>query len=495
MPNEIELKLRIAQADIARLRRHAAIKQHLVGKPATRRLVSIYYDTPDLKLLDASISLRVRHMSGGWFQAVKSAGSSIGGLHQRLEWEDIIAKGEPDFSKITEPGLAALFADQQLREALHPVFTTDVRRTEWQLEYQDGSSIEVALDLGELRCNGKGAARPAERIEELEIELKHGKASHVFALALALQAEIPLHIENVSKAQRGYAFYRALQMPAPAQAVTLPAGVGLRKAFRLLAVHCLQHIQHSQERLLSGERSAASAMDLAWQQLAFVLKLFKRKHTPLRELHWIAAKLTAVADWQIFIERILPAAEHELTLPLDQDGLQRRAQAAYERAWTKLLWALHSQRYQRLLLNVGKKMADDGLPADKKAWPLIQRNFQRRYEKFKSQEPDLLHSNFKAAHRLWAKASELGYSAGLLSGMEAPDDKTLQYHQQLTDAEQSLNALQQALLAEILAKRLLRGRLDDGTLQALGALSQWSTQRTAQAAIGADASWQALVGK
>lgn len=129
MQNEIELKLRINARDILRLRRHPAIRNHLIAEPVTRRLISTYYDTPELRLLDQSISLRVRRMSGGWFQAVKGSGHALAGLHQRFEWEDIIARGTPDFTKITEPSLARIFADQALRAALQPVFLTDVQRT------------------------------------------------------------------------------------------------------------------------------------------------------------------------------------------------------------------------------------------------------------------------------------------------------------------------------------------------------------------------------
>lgn len=64
MPNEIELKLRIAKADIPRLRHHAVIRHHLMQKAITRRLVSTYYDTPNLQLFDKRVSLRVRRMSG-----------------------------------------------------------------------------------------------------------------------------------------------------------------------------------------------------------------------------------------------------------------------------------------------------------------------------------------------------------------------------------------------------------------------------------------------
>ncbi len=65
MANEIELKLRIAESDALKLNLHPAITNRLVGEPLTRKLVSIYYDTPDLDLLDSGLNLRVRSMSGG----------------------------------------------------------------------------------------------------------------------------------------------------------------------------------------------------------------------------------------------------------------------------------------------------------------------------------------------------------------------------------------------------------------------------------------------
>ena len=244
MSNEIELKLRIDATDVARLRRHPALLRQLTEPPLTRRLTSIYFDTPDLQLLDVAISLRVRHMAGGWFQAVKGAGHSLAGLHQRMEWEDIISSDQPDFDKITEPGLAAIFADPALRRALRPIFITDVERTEWQLVFADGSAIEAALDLGELQPGAGSADWPHENICELELELKRGNASHIFELALALQADIPLQIENISKAQRGYAHFRRFPSPIapPPLPDALPAGTTTELAFRQLAGLCLQHL-------------------------------------------------------------------------------------------------------------------------------------------------------------------------------------------------------------------------------------------------------------
>ncbi|MGZ8251500.1 MAG: CYTH domain-containing protein, partial [Methylophilaceae bacterium] len=247
MPNEIELKLRMFAADEPTLKHHPAIKRHAVGEPITRALISIYYDTPELALLDAGLSLRVRSMSGGWFQAIKSAGKSIGGLHQRLEWEDLLTRNKPDFNKITEPHLAHIFSDKALRNALKPIFVVDVMRTDWFLEYADGTEIEVSLDLGELKVCEPRVWEKIEPISELEIELKHGNGKHLFELALTLQNDIPFTIENVSKAQRGYGVIR----PTPtikthAQANKMPVK---NQTPLQLAIDCVVQIQVNQEIL------------------------------------------------------------------------------------------------------------------------------------------------------------------------------------------------------------------------------------------------------
>jgi len=218
--NEIELKLRISQADSQALFTHSTIQESSVSPPQTRRLVSVYYDTLSLQLLDAGISLRVRHIDGGWFQAVKSTGSSMAGLHQRMEWEDIITGSEPDFSKIIDTELATIFANHELRQALKPIFTTDVSRTEWQLTYES-SQIELALDMGKLIIHSSSnmAITAAESdISEIELELKRGKPGDVFDMAIVLQQDIALTIENTSKAEYGYAHFRPAPFKSPLSA-------------------------------------------------------------------------------------------------------------------------------------------------------------------------------------------------------------------------------------------------------------------------------------
>ena len=324
MPNEVELKLRISPADEHKIANHPAIQSRLVRETPKRALISIYYDTPDLKLLDTRLSLRVRSMSGGWFQAIKSAGHSIGGLHQRMEWEDLLTRNEPDFNKVIDPHLANIFASESLRNDLKPIFVVDVMRTDWHLQYEDGTEIEVSLDLGEIKVCEPRVWERIEPLNELEIELKHGNTLHLFELALALQQEVPFIIENQSKADRGYACIR--QQPTiktHSQANKLPVK---NQTPRQLMADCLMQIQANQEILQKVNHTASvSQMRFAVYRLVGVLDARienspSSRHALLDELDWLDTYLVTPCD----------AAHYQ-----------------------KLQDAFNDQRYQRLLLNIG----------------------------------------------------------------------------------------------------------------------------------------------
>ena len=61
---ETELKLLLAPQDLRRLRRDPRIKALQQGRASTRRVHSVYYDTPELSLLRAGLALRLRSDGG-----------------------------------------------------------------------------------------------------------------------------------------------------------------------------------------------------------------------------------------------------------------------------------------------------------------------------------------------------------------------------------------------------------------------------------------------
>ncbi|HSR02393.1 MAG TPA: CYTH domain-containing protein, partial [Methylophilaceae bacterium] len=78
MTNEVELKLRINKSDIPALKHQLASfastrNDVQISAPATRKTLSVYYDTPYLSLFDHGLSLRLRHANRKWTQTIKDA--------------------------------------------------------------------------------------------------------------------------------------------------------------------------------------------------------------------------------------------------------------------------------------------------------------------------------------------------------------------------------------------------------------------------------------
>ena len=149
---EIELKLRLPQSCIPRLQRSSLLKSLSVSRPVTRKLYSIYYDTPALDLKKKNVALRLRRDGRRWVQTVKGGGDVAAGMHQRQEWETPVLKAQPDLTKISGTSLADLFHIGMLREELRPVFATDFNRTIRKLLLPGGQEVEFCLDRGRDNC-------------------------------------------------------------------------------------------------------------------------------------------------------------------------------------------------------------------------------------------------------------------------------------------------------------------------------------------------------
>ncbi|MBY0555948.1 MAG: CYTH domain-containing protein, partial [Burkholderiaceae bacterium] len=146
---EIELKLLLAPADNAELRRHP-----LLAGVATRtqQLTAHYFDTPDLHLLRHGAGLRVRKEDGLWVQTMKAGGSVQSGLHQRNEWQGPVSRPWPQLGKLrkligNEQHWREVLSVKGLNDRLEALFEVVVQREIWLLSYAS-SQIELVLDCG-----------------------------------------------------------------------------------------------------------------------------------------------------------------------------------------------------------------------------------------------------------------------------------------------------------------------------------------------------------
>ena len=167
-------------------------------------------------------------------------------MHRRTEYEWPLSRAGLDPAKLAETPWAELFAQTSGR--LAAVFTTEVKRTERGLKFDDGTRATLSFDQGAVR-----AGRKRSPLCEIEIELVEGDARRLYELALALCADIPLTLAHASKADRGYAL-AASRPPRPIRAgkVALSPDVGAPQALAAIATDCLGQIGGNAEAMRAG---------------------------------------------------------------------------------------------------------------------------------------------------------------------------------------------------------------------------------------------------
>lgn len=204
MAQEIEIKLLVAPGLVERVPRLALLHELACRASCHKRLVSTYFDTPDLTLRKRGLGLRVRRDGGRRIQTLKEKVHRGEGLFIREELENPIEGDRPDLSLFRGTPYEPFFSDMVLQKALRALFTTDFQRTAWQLEPARGVRVEMALDIGEVRYR-----QAREPICELELELIVGSPADLERLAARLLEVLPLDRGTVSKAARGYALFQA----------------------------------------------------------------------------------------------------------------------------------------------------------------------------------------------------------------------------------------------------------------------------------------------
>ena len=424
MKNEVELKLSINRKDASRLRMHPVITNACIDKRTIHKLLSIYYDTPDLILLDAGITLRVRHISGRWVQTIKATSCSKVGLHQRIEWEDVIASEHLNFTKILDSKMFKLFDDRKLRDKLIPIFQTEVRRNEWQLAFDNGDRVEIALDLGQLI-----AGKNNEPINEIELELKVGNVGRLFDLALELLKDIPLTIENTSKAQRGYAYYRIKQPSVlNASPPELKKGSDVHSAFKEIALECIRQLQGNQDMVLHGtDLEGVHQMRVALRRLRSAFSIFKNILGGenivgfLAEISWVSDTLGKARDLDVFLSQTLPIVIAQFKENKGLIKLQNSALSAQNNAYKEVHVLLSSQRYQRLLLTLATWLENKSWRVKShenkfiKVHNLASEVLDKRHHQLQKRGKDLVHMSPEIRHETRIAAKKMRYAAEFFS--------------------------------------------------------------------------------
>jgi inorganic triphosphatase YgiF len=501
MKDEVELKLSIDRRYALRLRKHPAITNACIGKPTTHKLLSIYYDTPDLILLDAGITLRVRHLSGRWIQTIKATGSATVGLHQRMEWEDVIASEHLDFTKILDPKLIKLFDDRKLRDTLIPIFQTEVQRDEWQLAFDNGDRVELVLDLGQLI-----AGQNHEPITEIELELKEGNVGRLFDLALELLKDIPLTIENTSKAQRGYDYYRT-KPPSVlnARPPKLRKDTNVHSAFKQIAWECIHQLQGNQDMVLHGtDVEGVHQMRVALRRLRSAFSVFRnivggeKSAALLAELSWLTDVLGKTRDLDVFVTQTLPIVIAQFKEDQGLLKLHDKALAAQSEAYKEVRALLSSQRYQCLLLTLATWLENESWRENRQEYKFVKVHslasvtLAKRYKQLRVRGKDLVHMSPEVRHETRIAAKKLRYAAEFFSSLYN-SKKSRPFILNLSQLQDCLGVLNDINTTDKLLHQLIDPSSDIALDEALHIFASWNASNAIHFEANLNDIWRAFV--
>lgn len=369
MGREIELKLELEPEALTRVRQFRGLKPHLgaqtLGRAKARTLRSTYFDTEDIDLRREGVALRVREAGRRRIQTVKSRKVEPGPLNDRSEFEaDLMADAAaPDLNRIPAD-LRQRIETAAGSKSLSPLFVTDIRRTERVVRLADGGEIDLAFDEGRIQANGKDTP-----VSEIELELKKGQPASLYRLALDLAKLAPLRVNQISKAERGYAL--AAKATPPNAVKSKPVRLSKTATFDDVCAislrHALAHMMANEPALIQArEPEALHQMRVALRRLRAGLSMFGRSFgcpatgSLVDEARWLGGELGAARDFDVFCTQILTPVEAARSADPGLVALRSFSEAARTRAWNRARQAVAGPRYAEFVLRLALYIEERG---------------------------------------------------------------------------------------------------------------------------------------
>jgi CHAD domain-containing protein len=379
------------------------------SRPAGERLEAEYYDTDDLRLIRAGITLRRRRggHDAGWHLKLPVGSDTRREIRLPLGRAGRQVPGE----------LAELVCVHTRGEPLRPVARMTTNRQRLILLDGAGESLaEVAAD--DVCAEALGGTAGMSRWHEVEVELTGGGRQ------LLKAADQLLRRDGLRPAGRSAKLERALagRLPKPARQAPLkpssPAGQVVLAYLRAYA----ERLKSLDPMVRRDEPDAVHQMRVATRRLRSTLRSFgnvirgDRTQRLAGELKWLGTVLGEARDAEVLAGHLLEQLHDmpaELVIGPVQARVQGRFASRYADARTVLLEALGSERYFSLLDELDKLMAEppltpraarpaaDVLPAAARRPYRQVRRRMRRARRARAGQPtdEALHEARKAAKR------------------------------------------------------------------------------------------------
>ncbi|AWV03489.1 CHAD domain-containing protein [Burkholderia sp. JP2-270] len=313
------------------------------------------------------------------------------------------------------------------------------RRGRWA----DDSGVVVEMTLDDVTLHGGG--EPPRRYVELRLAAPDWEtftartaALHaLFAAARELSGAWPAFVQLTSVIDRACAGEPAAAGPVKARLVDL-TGIRRQRAalFALSGDIAAQWLGNEAGVLDRDDPEFVHQLRVALRRLRTLMRFFPRfadrqwKDTFGADLHWLAALLGTVRDWDVFSTETLPALIAADGGGADWNGTLDAARAQSTAARVELRQALHSARYARLTLGWLEWLSALALPpaaaADDDA-PSLRRHATKRVRRLFGHlyaSPSLTSLDTAARHRVRIDAKRLRYALEFFASLASRRTRT-----------------------------------------------------------------------
>lgn len=281
-----------------------------VEKPSpARKLVSIYFDTPDWALKKRKMALRMRRNGrAAPVMTMKWPAQSPGDVFSRGEIEVRARNMEPDIS-LFDADMAASLREILGDAPLEAKYETRVKRVT-RLITQGSARVEAAFDEGAIHSGAREAP-----LREVELELKSGPTQDFFDFAALLAENLPLRLDSVSKAERAAHFcVGTAPKPVKAKPADLPQDAILDEATARIILGTIDHYLVNWASLRAGDDpESIHQMRVALRRLRAALGMLK-KAIPCPEFDAFREEAKALAT------ALGPARDCDALRELIEDG-------------------------------------------------------------------------------------------------------------------------------------------------------------------------------
>lgn len=334
-----------------------------LSDPVTHQLRATYFDTPDLRLLAARVTLRRRTggTDAGWHVKLPSGGQARRELHHALGRSTLTVP-----RAVLEPLLGLLRG-----QPVVPVATVHTERTVRNLLSADGSVLAEVADDHVVGTALRTELEPEAYVKvwrELEVELIDGDDDVLAGAARALAAAGISPSGSASKLARVLA--RGVDLAPDGRAAK-----GRQTGLDLVLDHLtglLRDLARADIAIRLGEADGVHQFRVTCRRIRSILREYRsvlsREQTdPLRaELAWIGAELSYARDAEVVLEHLLAVVEaqpEELVIGPVRERLRAERDRAERRSVREVHRSLSGARYLRLRADLEAVLTDPPLAA------------------------------------------------------------------------------------------------------------------------------------